>query len=270
MHSTFSKFIFSLIMVIAAITMSFVSHAATPSQDIVNARLETQIWTTYALSPYLRAQDIEVSVTSGKATLTGTVEDDVNKELAKEIALGVTGIKEVDNKILVNADYKPKSKNYTYGDAIDDTSITAAIKSKLTWSKYTDSRNISVTTKAGRVTLAGTASSDDEKKLAERLTRNTRGVTSVKNNLVITKSTSSPKPTTDSSSVISDSWITTKVKSTFMYSSNVNGSDIDVSTSAGVVTLSGKVDSGAEHALAIELAQNVRGVKSVSATALTH
>jgi hyperosmotically inducible periplasmic protein len=269
MYSLLNKFIFSLIMVIAAITMSFVSHAATPSQEIVNARLETQIWTTYALSPYLRAQDIEVSVDSGKATLTGTVEEDVNKELAKEIALGVTGIKDVDNKILVNADYKPKSKNYTYGDTIDDTSITAAIKSKLTWSKFTDSRNISVTTKSGTVTLAGTASSDEEKKLAERLTRNTRGVTSVKNNLVITKS-NSLKSNTDSNSVISDSWITTKVKSTFMYSSNVNGSDINVSTSAGVVTLSGKVDSGAEHALAIELAQNVRGVKNVSAAALTH
>ncbi len=68
---------------------------------------------------------------------------------------------------------------------------------------------------------------------------------------------------------IVDSWITTKVKSTFMYSNNVNGSDIDVSTSAGVVTLSGKVDSGAERALAIELADNVRGVKSVQAQGLT-
>jgi osmotically-inducible protein OsmY len=54
-----------------------------------------------------------------------------------------------------------------------------------------------------------------------------------------------------------------------MYSSNVNGSDIDVSTSAGVVTLKGKVDSGAERALAIELADNVRGVKSVQAQSLT-
>ena len=54
-----------------------------------------------------------------------------------------------------------------------------------------------------------------------------------------------------------------------MYSSNVNGSDIDVSTSAGVVTLKGKVDSGAERALAIELADNVRGVKSVRSEGLT-
>ena len=42
-----------------------------------------------------------------------------------------------------------------------------------------------------------------------------------------------------------------------------------MSTDKGIVTLSGKVDSGAERALAIELAQNVRGVNSVNAKALT-
>jgi len=62
---------------------------------------------------------------------------------------------------------------------------------------------------------------------------------------------------------IADTWITTKVKSTLLYSSNVAGSNIAVSTNKGIVTLSGKVNSGAENALAIELAQNVGGVKSV-------
>jgi osmotically-inducible protein OsmY len=54
-----------------------------------------------------------------------------------------------------------------------------------------------------------------------------------------------------------------------MYSSNVNGSDIDVSTKDGVVTLSGKMDSGVERALAIELASNIKGVKSVNSKSLT-
>lgn len=68
---------------------------------------------------------------------------------------------------------------------------------------------------------------------------------------------------------ISDSWITTKVKSTYLYSSNVDGSDIAVNTKNGIVTLSGKMSSGAERALAIEFAENVRGVKSVESKALT-
>jgi osmotically-inducible protein OsmY len=68
---------------------------------------------------------------------------------------------------------------------------------------------------------------------------------------------------------MSDNWITTKVKSTFMFSTNVRGSDIDVSTKDGIVTLTGKVHSGAERDLAVELANNVRGVKSVQSKGLT-
>jgi len=73
----------------------------------------------------------------------------------------------------------------------------------------------------------------------------------------------------DSGQGMSDAWITTKVKSIFMLSSNVSGSDISVSTDKGIVSLSGKVDSGAERALAIELAQNIRDVDSVNSKALT-
>lgn len=54
-----------------------------------------------------------------------------------------------------------------------------------------------------------------------------------------------------------------------MYSSNINGSDIDVSTNNGIVTLTGKVASGSEQSLAVETAQNIRGVKSVTSKALT-
>jgi osmotically-inducible protein OsmY len=68
---------------------------------------------------------------------------------------------------------------------------------------------------------------------------------------------------------VSDVWITTKVKSTLLYSSNVSGNDVTVTTVGGVVTLTGKLESGAERALAIELAQNVKGVKSVHAMDLT-
>ena len=39
---------------------------AKPSQEVIEARQESQIWTTYALSPYLRANDLKVSVHEGK------------------------------------------------------------------------------------------------------------------------------------------------------------------------------------------------------------
>jgi len=245
------------------------------SQDVTDARQETQIWTTYALSPYLRANDIKVSVHEGKATLTGKVEEGVNKDLAKQIALGVNGIKDVDNQIVIEADYVPPAHSTTrsYGESIDDATITAAVKSKLLWSKNANGLTTVVDTQDGKVTLRGTADTVRTKQLAKRLAMNTRGVTDVDNQLVVNGNKSAKgsmkQADNDMSTDISDSWITTKVKSTYLYSSNVDGGDIKVVTNRGIVTLSGKVDSGAERALAIEFAKNVRGVKSVQSGALT-
>jgi len=238
------------------------------SQDVIEARQETQIWTTYALSPYLRANDLKVSVDNGTATLTGKVGEDVDKDLAKQIALGVDGIKKVDNQIAVTSDYEaPKvSTDRTFGEFIDDASITTAVKSKLVWSKNAEGMSADVDSLKGKVTLRGTADSAAHKEAAGRLARNTKGVLSVDNRIeVVTPKTTQRTP----GQSMSDTWITAKVKSSLAYSSNVNGSAISVTTTKGVVDLSGKVHSGAERALAVELAENIRGVTAVHAKGLT-
>lgn len=260
-------------MVLAFSAASLLANADA-KQDLTDARQETQIWTTYALSPYLRAHDLKVKVHEGKAVLTGTVDEDVNKELAKEIALGVDGIKNVDNQIVVQSDYTPKASR-GYGEAVDDVTITAAVKSRLVWSKFSYI-STKVESKGGRVTLTGTVDSADAKSAATKLATSTRGVIAVSNQLNVDNKPSATdnakdtakKAANDTSKTVADAWITTKVKSNFFYSSNVSGSDIDVSTNAGIVTLKGKVNSGAERALAVELAENTRGVKSVNAKEL--
>jgi hyperosmotically inducible protein len=273
MYTQSRKLLLASAIALALGASSATAGTESASQEITEARQETQIWTTYALSPYLRANDLKVSVDDGKATLTGTVEESVNKDLAKQIALGVDGIKNVDNQIVVQAGYTPpvRSSERSYGEVVDDATITAAVKSKLAWSKHTDSLTTNVETKQGKVKLMGATDSAAAKDLAGKLAMDTRGVVSVDNQLVVgakPSEASTAKSSTDEAGR-PDGWITTKVKSTFMFSNNVDGSDISVKTDKGVVTLSGKVDSGVERALAIELAQNVRGVKSVSSQALT-
>jgi osmotically-inducible protein OsmY len=246
----------------------------TPLGAIAEARQEAQIWTTYALSPYLRANDIGVVVVNGKATLNGSVEEDVHKDLAGAIAAGVSGIKDVDNQIKVDADYQTPVPGSArgYGDVVDDVTITTAVKSKLLWSKHTEGMDTKVVTYNGRVELSGTVATPQAKQQAEKLAKNTDGVRSVDNKLLVSDKAGAGKAEgkddAEKGTVIADTWITTKVKSTFLYSSNVAGSDISVNTDKGIVTLAGKVDSGIEQALAIELAQNIRGVKSVSSKAL--
>ncbi len=70
-----------------------------------DARLEARISTIFAFSPHLQAGDIAVSVRDGKATLTGTVPESINKELAEQFARNLEGVKEVDNQLVVDADY---------------------------------------------------------------------------------------------------------------------------------------------------------------------
>ena len=247
--------------------------ADTVAQQLTDVRQETQIWTTYALSSYLRATDLKVSVNNGKATLTGNVEDGVNKDLAKQIALGVSGITDVDNQIVDQEDYvqPARSAERSYGQRIDDATITAMVKSKLLWSTYTDGLTTDVDTLMGKVTLTGSADSAVAKELAGSLASNTNGVLSVDNELTVKQPTAvaaSAKAPGPETHVVSDTWISMKVKSTFIYSSNVDAINIEVSTKNGVVTLTGKVNSGSERALAIELAKNIRGVQSVESKGL--
>jgi len=276
MQTPFRKHLLTSSMALAIAASGGAFAASSPTQEILDARQESQILTTYALSPYLRANDLSVTVDNGKATLTGKVAEDVSKELASEIAKGVSGIKSVDNQIQIQADYAPvlSTSVRSYGEVIEDATITSAVKSKLLWSSHTSGLAITVDTQRGKVTLSGTTDSLIAKDLAGRLAMNTRGVSSVNNTLTIRagkpSTTEMAKHKADKAAVeVADSWITTKVKSTLLYSSNIDSNRISVSTRKGVVELSGKVGSSVERALAIELASNIRGVNSVQAKRLT-
>ena len=58
------------------------------------------------------------------------------------------------------------------------------------------------------------------------------------------------------------------MKSSFIYSRNLDGLNISVDTQKGMVSLSGTVLSDAEKQLAVETARNIRGVRGVDADAL--
>mgnify|MGYP003668258058 CR=1 FL=1 len=67
---------------------------------------------------------------------------------------------------------------------------------------------------------------------------------------------------------VTDTWITSKVKTTFLADSELSGIDISVETNKGVVTLSGVVASDAERDLAVAKAKQIKGVTAVAAEAL--
>jgi len=75
-------------------------------------------------------------------------------------------------------------------------------------------------------------------------------------------------PPAESNQPVSDTWITTKVKSDLLATDNVAGSDIKVETKNGVVWLSGLVKTQAEHDKAVSVAKGIEGVKKVESANL--
>ena len=67
---------------------------------------------------------------------------------------------------------------------------------------------------------------------------------------------------------VSDTWITTKVKSALLVDDSTPGMDIKVETKDGVVSLSGTVATEAEREMAISKAKEIKGVREVMADGL--
>lgn len=73
----------------------------------------------------------------------------------------------------------------TVGSYIDDSAITSSIKARFVDNKQVDAASISVETLKGVVQLSGFAKNSTEKSTAETIARNVKGVTSVRNEIVV-------------------------------------------------------------------------------------
>ena len=69
--------------------------------------------------------------------------------------------------------------------------------------------------------------------------------------------------TRDTKTIMNDAWITTQVYAKFFADPDIKGRNINVDTTAGVVSLTGDVHSAVEHNQAIAKAKATDGVKQV-------
>lgn len=243
--------------------------------QLAEARQEGSIWTAFALNRHLSPFNIGVKVEQGTAVLSGKVENQVDKDLATQIAGDIKGINSVDNQLQIDPQVaaEPGTKA-NMAQHFDDATLTATIKSKLLWNSVTEGLNIDVSAAKGVVTLKGQAKDAEAKQLAGSLASNTDGVTEVNNLISLSaRDTQAIKEQNQAQAnsvreEFSDAWITSKVKSSLIYSRNLDGLNIKVDTKSGVVSLDGVVANYAEKELAVEIARNIRGVKGVDADAL--
>ena len=158
-----------------------------------------------------------------------------------------------------------KSTKESVKEEVGDSVITTKIKAEYVKDKQVSALNIKVDTDdKGVVTLSGNAKSRSEVDKAVKIARDTKGVTSVTNNIVVVDASGKKTMTENVKEEVGDSVITTKIKAEYAKDKTVSATSVKVETDdKGVVTLSGTVKSKAEADQAVKLARNTKGVTSV-------
>ena len=158
---------------------------------------------------------------------------------------------------------------------ITDTAITAKVKARYLGDDRLKNSDIKVTTTNGVVTLSGTATNSDAKSAAVELATGVEGVKSVDAmDLGSPTASTGTEPKAQQVAMhaeraVSDSWITTKVKSELLADSVSKGFDVNVTTKHGVVMLSGSLANNDAIDHVKDIASKVDGVKSVDTSGLT-
>jgi hyperosmotically inducible protein len=144
----------------------------------------------------------------------------------------------------------------TAGEVIDDSAVTAQVKSALIADPVTKARQINVETYRGVVQLGGFVDTANEKDRATQVARDVNGVKEVRNDLRV----STPQ---SAGQAVDDATVTTEVKAKLVGDPLTKAHHINVETQKGVVQLTGFVNSAAEKTRAGELARTVDGVASL-------
>lgn len=118
-------------------------------------------------------------------TLSGNVNNSIDRSLAEELITGLDGVKDVENNIVI-VDKKPVDEKMAA--QLNSAKVASVVKSKLLLDTEVSGTTIDVDVKGGVVTLRGEVDSDAEKDLAGAIAKNTSDVEKVVNKLQIANS----------------------------------------------------------------------------------
>ncbi|MGC3979764.1 MAG: BON domain-containing protein [Steroidobacteraceae bacterium] len=147
-------------------------------QSVDDGVLTSKINAALIRNDQTKARQINVEVYKGEVQLNGFVDSAEAKAAASTATRSVEGVKSVQNNLQIRADRSA-------GQAIDDTVITARVKTALIGDSRTKASQIEVSTNAGVVQLGGFVDSAASKSVAAELARAVDGVKSVQNELQV-------------------------------------------------------------------------------------
>lgn len=152
-----------------------------------------------------------------------------------------------------------------------DAWLTGRLETMYLLNEQLNPISISTQVEGGVVHLTGAVESEIDRDLAGALARNLDGIVEVENELLVdANAVQEAEPTSDPAdgrrnfgSWVDDATTTAAVKARLVGNANTKGLQIDVDTWDDVVTLSGRVSTPGEKALAEEVARRVSDVESV-------
>jgi osmotically-inducible protein OsmY len=217
--------------------------SASPETD---RRIEDAAKASYNYRTVLEDR-VTVKVSDGIVTLSGTVQDNGDRNLAADTVENLPGVIRVKNDIAVRTTYPEHS----------DAWIAFKIRSSLLVKANVSSTTTTVAVQDGMVTLSGTASNEAQKELTGIYAREIDGVKSVKNDLVIKEQPTMAEKMDDAS-------ITSQVRYALLSHKSTSALKTKVTTNEGIVVITGEAANEAEKSLVSKLTKDIRGVKSVS------
>ncbi len=117
--------------------------------------ISTSVKTRMISDKFVKSRHIDVDVLNGVVYLIGAVESPSQKKMATNIAMGVDGVRRVENQLIVSGT--------TVGQSLNDIIFTSKLKVHLLKHPDIRSTNIDVDTNNNIVTLTGIVGSQKEK-----------------------------------------------------------------------------------------------------------
>ena len=155
-----------------------------------------------------------------------------------------------------------------------DTDVSRSVQATYYRDEGLRARDIDVSVNDGVVTLRGSVPDDQAKRQAVQLAQGVEGVRSVNDELEVRQDAAASRrdqgtpgaaaTTGRDDASAQPGWITTKIQSQYFLNPGITPWNIDVTTSSGgVVTLEGTVDSEQDRAEAVRIARGTDGVTRV-------
>jgi osmotically-inducible protein OsmY len=247
------KSIFTFPLTLAAMVGVLVITTTPLRAASTDSRIESAAAKSYVFKTTLKDDSIKTVSKDGVVTLTGTVAEDSHKSLAENTVASLPGVKSVDNQLVVSGDQPAEHS---------DAWISMKVKTALLFHRNVSATGTTVYTKDGIVTLQGEASSMAQKELTTEYAKDIDNVKSVINNMTIA-TTPTMAPATPGNEKIDDASITAQVKLALLSHHSTSAIHTGVTTTDGVVTLSGVAKNDAEKSLVTKLTEDIDGVTSV-------